>query len=219
MTLDRTLASAIGRDRPDAGARLTVLAEDARLASEVRWSGETELTAAVARTRDGRRVRLALGTELAVSWSDLGEVRSRRYAVVDIHGGGDPQWTLHPLAPAESGNRRLAPRADVAVPIGVQGPEGLLVGTTVDLSVSGARVAFAASPPGVPARSLPAAGTSARIVLLLAGTRLELRADVVVLAARTDGRRELRVAFIELDEVTRAALHAAVEALLTQQVS
>lgn len=214
-----TLASAIGRDRPDTGARLTVVADQARLSSEVRWSSETELTAAVARTRDGRRVRLALGTELTLSWSDLGEVRSRRYQVVDVHGGSDPQWRLRPLASAESGNRRLAPRADVVVPVGVQGPDGLVVGTSLDLSASGARIAFPAATPGTRPRPLPEAGESARVVLVLDGTRLELLADVVRATAALDGTRELRAAFTDLDETARAALRSAVDQVLAAMLS
>ncbi|KQS73769.1 PilZ domain-containing protein [Modestobacter sp. Leaf380] len=213
------LASAIGRDRPDSGARLTVVVDDARMSSQTRWSSETELTAAVARTRDGRRVRLALGSEITLCWSHLDGVRSRRYQVVDVLGGGDPQWRLHPLAPAESGNRRFAPRADVAVPVGVQGDAGLVVGTTLDLSVSGARIAFPANVPGTPLRPLPDTGQTARVVLVLDDVRLELVAEVVRLDARSDGSREIRAAFSDLDEAARDTLRAAVDQLLAAPVS
>lgn len=214
-----SLASAVGRDRPGTGTALTVVVDDARMSSAVRWSNEHELTAAVARTRDGRRVRLALGTELTLCWSDLGGVRSRRYVVVDVLGGGDPQWTLHPLGPAEAGNRRLAPRADVAVPVGVEGSAGLVVGTTLDLSTSGTRIAFPANPPGSPLRPLPEAGQTARIVLVVEDVRLDFLADVVRLTATADGRRELRASFSDLNEATRAALRATVDRALAAPVS
>lgn len=214
-----TLASTIGRDRPDTGAPLTVVADDARLASEARWSSETELTAAVARTRDGRRVRLGLGSELVVSWSDLGEVRSRRYRVADVVGGGDPLWRLRPLAPAEAGNRRLAPRADLVVPVGVHGPDGLVVGTSIDLSVSGARLAFAAEGPESAARRLPADGEVARLVLVLADTRVEVDAEIVRTSSQAGGARELRAAFTGLDDATRTVLRSAVGRLLDAPVS
>ncbi|KQS58780.1 hypothetical protein ASG36_12310 [Geodermatophilus sp. Leaf369] len=211
-----TLASTVGRDRPDSGARVTVLADDVLHATEVRLSTEVELTAAVARTRDGRRVRLALGTELLLSWSADGGVRARRYRVADVLGGGDPRWSLRPLAPAETGNRRLAPRADIAVPMAVQGPDGLVVGTTVDLSVSGARIAF---PEPTLRRRLPSAGDPARLVLVVDDVRLELDADVVDLAARPGGLRELRVAYLGLDQPTVEALRTTVERLLGERVS
>ncbi len=214
-----SLASVVGRDRPGSGDALTVVVDDARMSSVVRWSSENELTAVVARSRDGRRVRLALGTGLTLCWSAEGGVRSRRYEVVDVLGGGDPQWTLRPLGTAETGNRRMAPRADVAVPVGVQGEAGLVVGTSIDLSTSGARIAFPANTPGTPLRPLPAAGETARVVLVLDDVRLELVADVVLLTAPVDGRRELRASFSDLEAPALATLRTAVDRALTALVS
>ncbi|MCW2582381.1 MAG: putative Type pilus assembly PilZ [Klenkia sp.] len=206
-----TLASTIGRDRPGDGARVTVLHEDVLHATRVGQSTELDLTVAVARTRDARRVRLGLGAGLLLSWSADGSVRSRHYRVDDVQGGVDPQWLLRPLAPAGTGDRRLAPRAVIAVPVAVQGLDGLVVGTSVDLSVSGARISF---PESTQRRGLPGAGGPTRVVLVVDDVRLELDAHVVDLATRPGGVRELRVAYLGLDQATVATLRTTVDRLL-----
>lgn len=208
-------ASLIGHDRPVEGATVSVVVDGARFSSAVRWSGETEMRVAVPRLRDGRRKRLNLGEHLTVSWWDLGKVRSRLYRVNDVAGGGDPQWQLVPAAPSQAGDRRTAPRAAVVVPVAVHGADGLVVGTSVDLSVSGARVVFPAERAGgIRHRVLPGRGEITRLVIVIGDQRLEVPAEVVKLTTSADGVREIRAAFTDLDERTMTTLLAAVVQVL-----
>lgn len=207
------LASVVGRDRPEVGASVdaAVPGRQGRAGCEVRWSSELELTVSAGRDRAGERVPVSAGDELALSWRDLGEVRTRRYELVAVTEGTDPTWRLEPLGPAEAGNRRNAERVGMEVPVGLHLSDGLLVGTTVDLSLTGGRAVFPGDSPGARPRVLPAPGEQVAVTIALGDGRLELRAETVSVGLLTGGRRDLRFAVVELDDAGRERLRTAVE--------
>ncbi len=194
--------SVFGRDRPERGSSLHVVLDGVPLVSTAGASSEVELFAEVPMTRSGRRPRLALGTELQVSWGWRDKVRTRAYRVTDVVSGvsGHPSWRLVPLAPSVEGTRRAVPRHTLSLPAVLVLEEARWSGQTVDLSVAGVRLAF---PPVTTAQpgDLPEPGTSGELALLLDGERVAVPVSVVRAAVLPDGTRDVRV-FVtgDLDE-------------------
>lgn len=194
--------SVFGRDRPERGSSLHVVLDGVPLVSTAGASSEVELVAEVPMTRSGRRPRLALGTELQVSWGWRDKVRTRPYRVVDVVStvSGHPSWRLSPLSPSVEGTRRAVPRHSLALPAVLVLEESRWSGQTVDLSVAGVRLAF---PPVTSAAvgDLPEPGTAGELALLLDGERVAVPVSVVRASVLPDGTRDVRV-FVtgDLDE-------------------
>ena len=183
-----------GHDRPERGSALHLVLDGLPLLSSAGASSETELVATVPVTRDGRRPRLALGAELAVSWGWRGTVRTRRYRVEDVvsSGSGHADWRLAPLAVATEGTRRAVPRYSLALPAVLALEGARLPGETVDLSVGGVRLTF---PPASAAEEAGwlGAGEQGDLVLLLGADRVSFPVTVVRSAVLRDGTRDVRV--------------------------
>lgn len=209
-----TELQAPGVSRPESSTTVEVVAAGSttHARSLVESSLEQELVLEVGTDPTGRRVRLALGAVVSVWWTpEDTPVRCRSYEVVDIRGGGVPTWRLRPLGPPTDGDRRSSPRAPLHVPVGLAMPSGMLLGETADLSEGGLRAVFVAEPTagfGDVPHPLPDAGERATMVVVLDGSRVELRCRVVQRQRLGDGRRSLRVAFEDVPEDVRARLRA-----------
>lgn len=191
MSGDNTV---FGRDRPERGSALHLVLDGVPLLSSAGSSSESELVATVPVTRDGRRPRLPLGAELAVSWGWRGTVRTRPYRILDVATGGTGRadWRLAPLDAAAEGTRRAVPRFTLALPAVLVVAGARLSGGTVDISVGGVRLAF---PPASAAEEagLLEAGEHGELALLLDGDRVRFPAVVVRSAVLRDGSRDVRV--------------------------
>lgn len=135
-----------------------------------------------------------VGDMVAVFWQASDSIRSLPAEVLDVdHHGAMIRWRLQIRGEAEVTQRRKAVRGRVGVPVEVGHSAYDLIGETVDLSETGARVA-------VDALGLePEPGSSVDLVITLEDGEIKTRGEVVRVIMRGP-RWVLSVRFLNLAE-------------------
>ena len=135
------------------------------------------------------------GDPVALYWISGYEERTLPARIVEVEAGEQPLWHLAATGPAERSQRRRTVRARVELPVVLPWLDGLLVGSTVDLSEAGMRVLVDGW--GLP----PEPGTVAQASITLDDTTVDVRGQIV--RQQANGPRWLlSLQFHELPETT-----------------
>jgi hypothetical protein len=189
----RTVVDLLPSSRPDAMISWV----------EAAHSDELVLTPAEDRTRQQRR--LAVGERLEVIWRGPDDLLSLPAELVAVENEADPLWHLRPLGPAIRGQRRASVRAPMVTTVWFEGPQGPVLGTTLDVSEGGLRVLLDApasdEATDESADGAPVPGSVVSLVLTLADDDVPCRGEVLRRSRRND-RWELTLRFVGMHENT-----------------
>jgi PilZ domain len=190
----RTVVDLLPSSRPDA------------MISWVEKAHSTELVLAPAEDRMRQPGGLAVGERLDVVWRGPTDLLSLPAELTGIESGADPVWLLRPLGPAIRGQRRASVRAPMVTSVWFEGPQGAMLGTTLDVSEGGLRVLLdaraTAEPPDEAADGAPVPGSVVPLVLTLGDDDLPCRGEVLR-RIRRDDRWELTLRFVGMHENTQ----------------
>ncbi|SEL11002.1 PilZ domain-containing protein [Blastococcus sp. DSM 46786] len=162
-------------DRPEEStqADVTLVARGLTATAQVEVSNEN--TIVVRPLGEGTEWKRAIkpGDPVALYWVSGYEERSLPAKITSVEVGEEPLWHLVPTGPAERSQRRRTVRARVEVPVVMPWLDGLLVGSTVDLSEAGLRALVDGW--GLP----PEPGTRAHMTLTIGDDTVDVRGAIV----------------------------------------
>ena len=204
-----------GVDVPEVKDVVDVVADgrDSSLVSFVEAASDQEIVLTVARGRDDLRVSLPVGERFQILWRGIDELRSRPVVWGGVDRGEPRGWRGRPAAPATRGQRRRAVRVQMGRTVQMDVGNVQLVGTTLDVSEGGMRVAL-----GRDVVTPPAPGVVAAIRLQLSRGEVACAAEVLQHFHREDGPPFLSFRFIDLPSRTEDLIRGEVfEELRLQQ--
>jgi PilZ domain len=130
------------QDRPEEStqADVTLVARGLTATAQVEVSNEN--TIVVRPLGEGSEWLQAIkpGDPVALYWVSGYEERSLPATITSVEAGEEPLWHLVATGPAERSQRRRTVRARLEVPVVIPWLDGLLVGSSVDMSEAGLRV-------------------------------------------------------------------------------
>jgi c-di-GMP-binding flagellar brake protein YcgR len=133
--------SDIAGSRPpeSAQADLTVVARGLTVTARVERSSDSMLVVHPQGAIAALEPWVKRGARVEVFWVGDQEELSLPARIEDFEAGDQPRWHLTPTGPAERSQRRKAVRAHLELPVVIPWLDGLMSGTTVDLSEAGMR--------------------------------------------------------------------------------
>ncbi|MGY2066614.1 PilZ domain-containing protein [Blastococcus sp. SYSU DS0619] len=128
-------------DRPEEStqADVTLVARGLTVAARVEISNENAIVVSPLGEGAGWKQAVEPGNPVAIYWVDGYEERTLPARITSVEVAEEPLWHLVATGPAERSQRRRTVRARVELPVVMPWLDGLLVGTTVDLSEAGMR--------------------------------------------------------------------------------